>query len=208
MLPLPVRWQTLKEEPKCRPEMQTFYKIDFYCFFWRKVGTENPPKSNRYVSGGSAVLLYMRGRGHRWEQVEANKSQKWTHCKYWNHTTKPKQHNKAWESPHGHPVMPMWVPWMLMAQAIVRLCSINKLIFAFLLQHRHNETPAVQEMMDSRKLFSIYWLQLCMEDNEGEWRADKRPDSHHAFQKKDCSLAGVVSIQSGTMVIFQIALLY
>lgn len=88
----------------------------------------------------------------------------------------------------------------------MRMCSINILIFAFLLQLRHNERPAAQEMMDSRKSFSMERLQLSMEDNDGKWSTDKRLGSHHAFQKKDCSLAGLVSIHSNTMVIFQIVL--
>lgn len=55
---------------------------------------------------------------------------------------------------------------------------------------------------------AIQLLQLCKEDNDGEWSAGKRLDPLLAFQKKDCSLAGVVSIQSDTMLIFQIVLLY
>lgn len=108
------------------------------------------------------MLLYVRGGGHRWEQAEANKSQKWTYYKYWNHTTKPEQQNKAWKTPHGHydrvlpPSDAHVVSLNANGTATVRLCSINILIFAFLLQHRHNERPAVQEMMDSRKPFSYY----------------------------------------------------
>lgn len=43
-----------------------------------------------------------------------------------------------------------------------------------------------------------------MEDNDVEWSVDKGLDSHLAFRKKDCSLAGVVSIQTDTIAMFQI----
>lgn len=82
------------------------------------------------------------------------------------------------------------------------MSNINILVFGPLLQREQKEGPTVQEMTDSRKPFSIQRLQLrkIMMLN-GAWTKDWTL-SLPALQKKDCSLAGVLSIQhSYTMLI-------
>lgn len=101
-----------------------------------------------------------------------------------------------------HPTLSLLLLWTLVHSTIVRMSNINILVFGPLLQREQKEGPTVQEMMDSRKPFSIQRLQLrkIMMLN-GAWTKD-RTLSLAAFQRKDCSLAGVLSIQhSYTMMI-------
>lgn len=158
------------------------------------------------MSEGWAKLLYVGEEGHGWEQVEANKSQKWT---VWvikpqnqTRTTQQSMRNSArtlWQGPDTQRV---WFLSTLMAPAVVRR-SINIIIFASLLQHKKDARETCSAGNDGFQK-AIQRLRLCEDDNDGEWSTDKGLHSHLAFQKKDCSLAGLVSIQSDTMVIFQI----
>lgn len=150
--------------------------------------------------------FYIWGEGdtgeNRWKQTNDRNEQslrtETAQLKQNNPTKQETLHTDTTTGP-WHPAMPMWILWMLMAQTIVRLCSINILIFAFLLQTQRETCSAGNNGFQN----GIQRLQLCEEDNDGEWSADKRLDKRLlAFQKKDCSLAGVVSIQSDTMVIF------